>query len=88
MPNVFTPNGDGVNDRFEISWDGEGEYTLIIYTATAQQVFETNQVQETWDGTYQSSGKACPMGLYYYVIRYHLPDGTSQTLKGQVTLIP
>ena len=79
---LFTPNGDGVNDTWKITYlenlkDG---YTLRIYARGGIQIMETSNYNNDWDGTLE--GKNLPDGTYWYVIA--AGDGTEY--KGAVTL--
>lgn len=65
---AFTPNGDGLNDKFEIYGDPckEGS-NLKIYNRWGVLVYETNQpFDEFWDGNY--NGQAAPGGVYTYIL--------------------
>ncbi len=79
LPNVFSPNGDGRNDRF-LPLDYTGESGLMeIYNRWGQLVFTTKTLAQGW------SGSDSPDGTYYYVV---IPDDTTlSTLKGHVTLL-
>jgi gliding motility-associated-like protein len=68
IPNAFSPNGDGVNDR----WEVEGLRAIPgcrveVYNRWGQQVFASVGYERPWDGTWH--GKQAPVGTYYYVIR-------------------
>jgi gliding motility-associated-like protein len=81
--NAFTPNGDGVNDY----WDITGliayqDATVDIYDRWGQNVFHSLGYPKPWDGTY--GGKPVAVGVYYYVINTHL---YGQVLSGYVTVI-
>jgi len=79
LPNVFSPNSDGRNDRF-IPLDYTGEPGLMeIYNRWGQLIFTTKALAQGW------SGNDFPDGTYYYVV---IPDDpTASTLKGHVTLV-
>ena len=77
IPNVFTPNGDGVNDFFVIENAQYYQNTLNIYNRWGMPVFTTNNYRNTWRGT------ELPDGTYYYV--FTLADGREFT--GHVTLL-
>ena len=62
IPNVFTPNGDGVNDHFEVTTDGTTIYILRFFTRTGTQVFYTKSQRIFWDGN-SSSGMELPEGI-------------------------
>jgi len=83
IPNAFTPNGDGIND----TWDIQGlEYDATalvrIFTRYGQQIFESKGYAKPWDGT--SKGKQLPSGVYYYIV--NVKNG-AQTYSGSVTII-
>lgn len=78
---LFTPNGDGVNDTWKITYlENLKDYTLKIYARSGVQVFETDNYNNDWDGTYE--GENLPDGTYWYVIKS--TDGA--TYKGAVTM--
>ncbi|MDB5250891.1 MAG: hypothetical protein JWP27_60 [Flaviaesturariibacter sp.] len=67
VPNVFSPNGDGVNDRWEIpALAAYRDASVIVFNRYGQPVFESRHYVRPWDGTY--NGKLLPFGTYYYVI--------------------
>ncbi len=67
-PNSFTPNGDGLNDKFEIKGVGIKKFKLQIYTRWGELIFESNNMENQWDGTYK--GKLVSHGTYVYKIYY------------------
>jgi gliding motility-associated-like protein len=83
MPNVFSPNGDGHNDRF-IPLDYTGAPCLLeIYNRWGQKVFSTTALAQGWDG--HTEGGEVPGGTYYYVV---IPDDASlEERAGHVTLL-
>ncbi len=67
IPNTFTPNDDGINDRFRIfGFSKCSETYLAIYNRWGKMIFETNNLSESWNGKFQ--GEAVPAGLYSYII--------------------
>jgi len=67
IPNTFTPNGDGINDLWNIKkLITYPECNLNIYTRDGQQVFQSNGYAKPWDGT--QNGKQLPQGTYYYIL--------------------
>ena len=81
--NTFTPNGDGINDY----WDITGliayqDATVDIFDRWGQQVFHSLGYPKPWDGTY--NGKPVAVGVYYYVINTHYQG---QVFSGYVTVI-
>lgn len=85
--NVFTPNNDASNDKFDIKIKGETKYDLTIYNRWGTKVFESTDASYDWDGTNKNDGTACPQGTYFYVFKYELMNGEKKTLNGTVTLI-
>jgi len=83
IPNAFTPNGDGINDTWNIPGLEYDPTSLIrVFTRYGQEVFESRGYQKPWDGT--NKGKQLPAGVYYYIITTN--DGT-QTFSGSVTIL-
>ena len=67
IPNIFTPNGDGINDTWVIqNMDTYPSATVKVFSRGGQQVFETKTGGAVWDGT--QNGKPLPLATYYYVI--------------------
>jgi gliding motility-associated-like protein len=67
VPNVFTPNGDQVNDYFEVTTDGVTVYELTFFTRTGTRIYYSRSPRIYWDGR-SLDGKELPEGVYYYVI--------------------
>ncbi len=64
VPNVFTPNGDGFNDHFEIrNLDSYVSNELVIYNRWGRKVYEASNYQNSWDGGGLNNG------VYYYVLK-------------------
>lgn len=85
VPNAFTPNGDSRNDQFKVYGDPIDELELIIYDRWGEKVFESNQKDQGWDGTFR--GKALAPDVYAYYVRVGCFDGEEYITKGNVTLI-
>lgn len=86
FPNAFSPNGDGVNDEFNVSFlrfDKLVEFR--VFNRWGQQMFESKNPKIGWDGT--SDGTPCASDVYYYLVKATLPDGTPKTFRGDITLI-
>ncbi|MDB4285969.1 gliding motility-associated C-terminal domain-containing protein [bacterium] len=78
---LFTPNGDGVNDFWVIdNLAMLGSHTLSLFNRGGVVVLTTTDYNSNWDGTYQ--GKDLPEGTYWYVIRASIGE-----IKGAVTLV-
>ena len=91
IPNTFSPNGDGINDRFYPR--GPGIYlikSMRIFNRLGQTIFERTNFQadvesEGWDGTMNS--KKLPEDVYIYLIEVICNNGTIITFKGDITLL-
>lgn len=86
MPSAFTPNHDGINDRFRPVAVGITEISFFcIYNRYGQLLFSTANATEGWDGNFQ--GKAQPMGTYVWMVKGRDYNGIIHSEKGTVTLI-
>lgn len=89
LPNTFTPNNDGLNDKFiPIVNVPISKYDLTIFNRWGQKVFGTVKYDEGWDGTLQKNGKPLENGIYYYRLVYTCDKGLKEEIKyGDITLI-
>lgn len=74
VPNVFTPNMDGINDVFKASIPNEmeiGNYSLSIYDRYGVLIFDTQKARQHWDGR-TSSGLPCSEGTYFYLLQLNV----------------
>ncbi len=67
LPNVFTPNNDGSNDRFEIKTDGLSDFQLVILNDANKVIFSSSDASFSWDGTL-NNGDQAPAGTYLYYL--------------------
>ncbi|MEI6265870.1 MAG: gliding motility-associated C-terminal domain-containing protein, partial [Sphingobacteriia bacterium] len=82
-PNAFSPNGDGINDRWRIKYlESYPGATVEVFNRYGQSVFSSEGYDVDWDGTV--NGKALPIGTYYYVIN---PKNGRKIVTGSVTII-
>lgn len=68
FPNAFTPNNDGLNDYFSPIGNEIVGFSMLIYNRWGQEVFTSNNLNETWDGNYNNA--PCPTDTYYYTTKY------------------
>ena len=87
VANVFTPNGDGVNDYFQIVIFGTTYFKVEIFNRWGTLIYTLDHTNQRWDGTMYESGEALPDGTYFYVATYGKYDGTDEMVKGYVSLI-
>jgi gliding motility-associated-like protein len=81
IPNVFSPNGDGINDRFEVVYTGTETYYLEVFDRWGKVYFTSSSPDSLWDGSLPG-GIAANEGVYYYVIT--IGDNVH---KGNVSLL-
>jgi gliding motility-associated-like protein len=86
IPNVFTPNGDGFVDRFEIYYSDYVEIDLSIFDRWGKEVFRTTDPGNFWDGTI-NGGSQANEGVYYYVIKASKEQEEPVYFNGNLTLI-
>lgn len=67
VPQVFTPNGDGINDEFRVDYQSIREFNCKVYNRWGKLVYEWSDPSKGWDGTI--NGLPAAEGAYYYVIR-------------------
>ncbi len=87
VPNAFTPNGDGLNDRLYVRGSALTAISMFrIYSRTGELVFETSDINDGWDGTF--NGKQLNTGVFVYYVDAPCPlTGSSILKKGNVTLL-
>jgi gliding motility-associated-like protein len=87
LPNAFSPNGDGLNDYFLPVYFGEiNQYNLNIYNRYGARVFNSQKVEQGWNGMYKTSMPA-ELGVYYYHCRFYCPLRGYVESKGDITLL-
>lgn len=82
-PNVFTPNGDGINDVFNIKTRNLVQYELKVYKQLTL-VFSTTDSDDAWDGEYNG---LIDEGSYQYVVRFTTALGEQVQGKGEFCLL-
>ncbi|MFZ1333086.1 MAG: PKD domain-containing protein [Flavobacteriales bacterium] len=91
VPNAFTPNGADGNEIFRVEGNdlSPEEFSLIIFDRWGEQIFNTNDITQGWDGTLGGKGGAIlPQGVYVYKLEVHALSSTNkQKVYGHVTLL-
>ncbi|MBQ9473735.1 MAG: gliding motility-associated C-terminal domain-containing protein [Bacteroidales bacterium] len=85
IPNAFTPNGDGYNDKLCFMGDWIEEFYIAIFTRWGEKVYESDNVSSCWDGTYK--GQPCMQGVYTFLCRVRCKADKRSEFKGDITLI-
>jgi gliding motility-associated-like protein len=89
VPNVFSPNGDGINDFFQVKAQTLRTFSGIIVNRWGRSVYEWENWQDYeagWDGTL-SGGTKASSGVYYYVIKAIGHDDQEYTIEGALHLM-
>ncbi len=83
FPNTFTPNGDGINDKWEIDGlEAYPDHNLIIFNRWGNKVYDAQPYLNDWEG--DCIGKPLPDGTYYFVFD---PGDGSEPVKSYLTII-
>lgn len=83
IPNAFSPNGDGINDTWNIqNITAYPHAEISVYTRFGQKVYQSTTAERPFDGRF--SGKDLPVDVYYYII--DLRNGTP-LIKGHISLL-
>jgi gliding motility-associated-like protein len=85
VPTAFSPNGNGNNDILFVEGSGIETMTFQVFNRYGQKVFETDNMDQGWDGTL--NGKELNPGVFTYVLRYKYYAKETQMLTGTITLI-
>ncbi len=75
LPNAFSPNGDGINDAFRPLMPPGIEvtdYVFRVFDRWGNLVFETNETEDAWDGSYR--GSSLPQGVFLYYVYFKYKD--------------
>lgn len=85
--NAFTPNGDGINDKWLVTNGASCSQQIIakVFNRQGDLVYSNDHYNNDWDGKYK--GKPVPDGTYYYVLQFRLINGMSIPVKGDVTIL-
>jgi gliding motility-associated-like protein len=85
IPNAFTPNNDGNNDEFFVRANSITKVYLAVYNRWGQRVFETRDLNQGWDGTF--NGMPLEPDVFGYYLEIDCFNGLKQFKKGNVALI-
>jgi gliding motility-associated-like protein len=85
VPNIFTPNNDGKNDKVYVSGEWIDRFSFEIFDRWGEKVFATNDIEEGWDGTF--NGVNCDAAVYFYKLEVYCQGGKTYITGGDITLI-
>jgi gliding motility-associated-like protein len=86
IPNVFTPNGDNLNETWDIRDLFVKDYKLVVYNKWGQLIYETSDKNEKWTGV-SREGRTEQADVYIYQLVYSGYNDKSYTLRGNVTIL-
>jgi gliding motility-associated-like protein len=81
VPNVFSPNGDGINENFSVKYRGYKELNLLIFNRWGNKLFETASPEKGWNG------ENAKEGTYFYIITGKANNNKDFEAKGYLTLV-
>lgn len=85
LPNVFTPNGDGVNDYLELKIEGVSEFSVVVLNDNGKVVYQSQEQDFKWDGSLPNGDKAS-QGSYVYYITGKDSEGKLVTKHSRLTI--
>ena len=88
IPDAFTPDGNGPNEKLEVFGAYYTNFTMKIYNRWGEVIYATNEVEGRWDGSYK--GLKVQPGVYPYVITYealYYPERAPIMKRGSVLVI-
>jgi gliding motility-associated-like protein len=85
IPTGFSPNGDGINDVVQVHGKGVDHISLKIFDRIGEKVFETNELETGWDGTYH--GLLMNDNVFVYKLEIYYCSGETIKETGNITLL-
>ena len=85
LPNVFTPNGDGINDLCAVKGKHLATFQMKVFNRSGDVIFESQSIDNSWDGK-NKFGEDIPTGTYFYLISARGIDGKVYEHTGPITL--
>jgi gliding motility-associated-like protein len=89
LPDAFTPNKNGLNERFKPHYHyvDEATYSLQIYDRWGGLLYNSKDIDDGWDGLHPESGELVPTGVYAYVVKARSKSGRYILEAGEVHLL-
>lgn len=87
VPNAFSPNDDGVNDVFKVSYKSLLSFEACVLNRWGQKLYTWNlaNIDKGWDGTFH--GKRVKDGVYFIVVKAVGSDGVKYVYKGDINVL-
>ena len=87
IPNELYIGGLNANWKPILNIDEVEEYKVSIYNRLGQLVYELEDYNQFWDGSYQSTGELSSTGVFIYFMEFKTTDGNYHNRKGHITVI-
>jgi len=87
LPNIFSPNGDGINDVFMPAVTAVRNFECVIFNTNGETVYKWNNPEQGWDGKINNGLQMANPGIYFYIINAVGIDGKVLKEKGFVYLL-
>lgn len=87
VPNVFTPNNDGLNDRFRTKHKNIERFFCVIHNRWGRKIYQFDNPETGWNGKIEKTNNDAAEGVYFYVIRATGYDGKQFDLQGAFHLL-
>ncbi|HEX7415289.1 MAG TPA: PKD domain-containing protein [Bacteroidia bacterium] len=88
IPNAFTPNGDGTNEVFKGTGIGIKSYTIMIFDRWGELIFQSDNLEKGWDGTFKGKGgDVVQEGVYVWKIQLRDEKNNEHDFDGTVSVI-
>ena len=84
--NIFTPNGDGRNDYFELDSEGLTDFSVVVFNPSGDIVFQSNDSAFRWDGRDMKSGEIVESGTYMYMVSAYDSEGNPFPIYERLTI--
>ena len=86
IPNAFTPNNDGYNDKFDVKVNSISYYEIYVYNRWGENIFYSSNELYSWDGS-DFNGSLVPNGIYLYHIKIIDQNGKDWVYNGEINLL-
>ncbi|NSW46379.1 MAG: gliding motility-associated C-terminal domain-containing protein [Bacteroidales bacterium] len=87
IPNIFSPNNDGINDYFQPTYYDMQTIECSIFSRNGELIYEWKEIDGKWDGKIRNSNQIASPGTYYYILKGITKKGKQVLHKGMVQLV-
>ncbi|NMD01274.1 MAG: T9SS type B sorting domain-containing protein [Bacteroidales bacterium] len=87
LPNIFSPNSDGINDYFQPVFYDLQSIDCSIFSRSGELIYQWNTLNGKWDGKIRNTNQMASPGTYYYILKGITKQGKNIVHKGMVQLV-